>query len=101
MNGDNVAVKGNVKVMRVRFEVNTEECQGDYRPIPWPIPHPYWCSGESDDSYILVAYVESVEQLMEQWPEAKNIDIMESELDHYSFSSRFTAPNWFIEQYNA
>lgn len=83
------------RVMRVRFEVDIEEVKNDYRPIPWPIPHPYWCSGETSDSFILVAYVENQEQLLAQWPEAKNIDIFEQDLDQYTFTTRFIKPDWF------
>lgn len=28
-------------MIRARFEAN----EGDYRPINWPVKHPYWCTG--------------------------------------------------------
>jgi hypothetical protein len=79
-------------MLRVRFTVNAE----DYRPVVWPIKHPYWCSGyHGDDSgAILVAYVDDIEQLKQQWPEAKDIDVME-ETNSYTFTDRFAKPDWF------
>jgi len=82
-------------VMRVRFYVNIEACNGDYRPVVWPIPHPYWCSGESETDFVLVAYVETKEQLMAQWPEAANIEVLEKKSSSYFFSDRFSKPTWF------
>ena len=60
------------KWMRVRFHAN----EGDYRPIKWPPPGPYWCSGEGDDYSIIVAYVRTQKQIKEFWPEASEIDVM-------------------------
>ncbi len=79
------------ELLRVRFHQPTD----DYRPIPWPIPHPYWVSGQRchDDAWTIVAYVDSVDQLREQWPEA--IDIEEPEpCSDYTFTSRFPRPDW-------
>lgn len=81
-------------VMRVRFEVDIEECEEDYRPVSWPIAHPYWCTGESDTSFILVAYVESEEQLLALWPEASSIDIMQENLTEYTYTDRFSKPDY-------
>lgn len=81
-------------VMRVRFFVNIDECKNDYRTLIWPIPHPYWCSGETDNEFVLVAYVESEGQLYSQWPEAKKVEVLEEDLLEYSFSDRFSKPDW-------
>lgn len=78
------------KLLRVRFFVNPE----DYRPVVWPINHPYWCSGSTDGNYILVAYVESEEEIMRLWPDAVQIDIM-SEEEGYTFTDRFPRPDWW------
>lgn len=77
-------------MLKVRFQQPTE----DYRPVLWPIPHPYWRTGSGDDYYIIVAYVDSVEQLKAQWPEAEELDIFEEEADHYVFTARFSKPDW-------
>lgn len=83
-------------MLRVRFEIRED----DYRPVRWPIKHPYWCTGsggscdDDGESYnILVTYVDSEEELYENWPDAENLDIM-SEESEYSFSSRFPRPEW-------
>lgn len=76
-------------MLRVRFKV----LNPDYRPIKWPIPHPYWCTGyDFYDAAILVAYADSVEQILELWPDAENI--ITEEVDAYSFSNRFPKPDW-------
>jgi hypothetical protein len=77
-------------LLRVRLHVNPD----DYRPVVWPIKHPYWCSGSTDDHYIVVAYVESEEEARRLWPEITDIDVME-ETDHYTFTSRFAQPEWW------
>lgn len=78
------------KLLRARFYVNPD----DYRPVVWPISHPYWCSGTTDENSIIVAYVESEEEIMRLWPDAEKIDIM-SEEEGYTFSDRFPRPEWW------
>lgn len=80
-------------MIRARFYVDKEKCEGDYRPLKWVIKYPYWCSGESEDSFVLVAYVDSIEELKELWPEASDIEY--SVEDEVSFSSRFPKPDWY------
>ena len=50
-------------MIRVRFFVDKEKCDGDYRPLRWPIQYPYWCTGESAHHFVLVAYINSIEEL--------------------------------------
>lgn len=45
-------------MIKARFYIKKSDCGNDYRPVKWPIKYPYWCSGESDDSFILVVYAE-------------------------------------------
>jgi hypothetical protein len=75
-------------MLHARFKTSAE----DYRPVKWPIDHPYWCSGHGDGYSILVAYVDSEEQLKELWPEAYDID--SEEVAKYVFTSRFPKPEW-------
>jgi hypothetical protein len=80
-------------MLRVRFKVNGE----DYRPITWPIKHPYWCTGyDSDGMAILVAYVDNKEDVFSLWPDACELDVMEHS-EHCKFSERFPKPDWFEE----
>lgn len=82
-------------MIRARFSVNSN----DYRPVLWPIPHPYWCTGfDHRDRPILVAYSDNVEEIRRFWPDAFHIDVMESGLDEYEFTERFPRPEWFTEE---
>ena len=77
------------KWLRCRFHANLN----DYRPVLWPPPGPYWCSGVGDDYSIVIAYVRSEEQLMEYWPEASEID--SEERDEITYTDRFPKPKWY------
>ena len=63
-----------------------KDCGNDYRPVKWPIKHPYWCTGETDDSFTIVAYADNVEQIKELWPEA--YDIEAEEVQEIVFTTR-------------
>ena len=78
-------------MIRARFKAN----RIDYRPVKWPYPHPYWCSGYGERYSILIAYADNNAQIIEYWPEAKNIDA--EECSEYTFSDRFPKPKWFEE----
>lgn len=76
-------------MIRARFYVADE----DYRPVKWPIKHPYWCSGATDTHSILVAYADNIEEILENWPDAERIEFSEAEA--YEFTDRFPKPTWF------
>lgn len=76
-------------MIRCRFKANPD----DPRPIKWPVEHPYWVTGESFGCSILVAYADSEEQILENWPEAEELD--SEQVEGYTFTSRFPKPNWF------
>lgn len=78
-------------MIRARFHVNPD----DYRPIKWPIPYPYWCSGYGDDYSIVVAFADSEEQILEFWPDAT--EITSEEVAGVTYSSRFPQPSWYGE----
>lgn len=82
-------------MIRARFKANYP----DYRPINWPIKHPYWCSGyDMGGSHsTIVAYADNVEEIQRNWPEAKDIDVMEDGVTEYTFTTRFPKPDWFKE----
>lgn len=89
-------------MLRVRFKIKFVDCDEDYRPVIWPIKYPYWCSGEhnnefddNDEYFILVAYVDSEEELYKQWPEAYDLDI--EEVEKIEFTGRFQKPKWYKE----
>ena len=75
-------------MIRARFKTDVS----DYRPVNWPIKHPYWCTGYTDDHSIVVAYADDEEELLLNWPDAEDIDAQE--VAEYQFSSRFPKPDW-------
>lgn len=77
-------------MLRVRFHANEE----DYRPVKWPVKHPFWCTGYGDGYSIVVAYADTVEEIMENWPEATELDL--EECSGYTFTSRFPKPAWLV-----
>lgn len=85
-------------MIRARFKLhmNVLEDPEDYRPVSWPIKHPYWCTGSGEDSdgdfWTIVAYADSEEEILSLWPEACEIDA--EERDEYTFTSRFPRPDW-------
>lgn len=83
-------------MIRARFYVKFKDCNDDYRPVKWPIKYPYWCTGENSDSFIIVAYAENKEQIMELWPEAFDIQI--EDVKEIVFTTRFPKPKWYKEE---
>jgi hypothetical protein len=55
-------------MIRARFYIKKSDCGNDYRPVKWPIKYPYWCSAESSNSFVLVAYAEDEDSIKELWP---------------------------------
>ena len=78
-------------MIRARFKVYHE----DYRPVNWPIKHPYWCTGYGEDHCIVVAYGDDEAEILRNWPEAADIDA--DEAAEYTFTDRFQKPDWFKE----
>jgi hypothetical protein len=89
-------------MIRARFSVPGE----DGRPLKWPAPGPFWCSGETlthhpetgeftAASQIMIAYARDLAQLLEFWPDAGDIDVEERE--KIVFTSRFSCPSWWPE----
>ncbi|HAR38604.1 MAG TPA: hypothetical protein DCS09_08575 [Porphyromonadaceae bacterium] len=76
-------------MIRARFKAD----EADYRPINWPVKHPYWCTGYGDGYSVVVAYADDEAEIFANWPEATEIDAEES--DKYVFTSRFHKPDWF------
>lgn len=76
-------------MLRVRFKANLE----DYRPVKWPVKHPYWCSGEGGGFSVVISYADDEAYIYENWPEARDLTI--EEFDDYVFTSRFPKPDWF------
>ena len=76
-------------MIRARFKANED----DYRPVNWPVKHPFWCTGYGDGYSVVVAYADDEEEILKNWPDA--IDVEFDEVENYVFSGRFPKPNWF------
>lgn len=79
----------NRKWNRHRFKANAD----DYRPVKFPTPGPYWCSGSGDGYSIVIAYLPIGVAITEFWPEATEID--SEEKDEITYTDRFPRPEWF------
>ena len=79
-------------MIRVRFFTKSE----DYRPIKFPPPGPYWCTGGPIDAHTIVAYFENEAQIKEFWPEAFDIDIHRENCEP-TFTGRFPKPDWWTK----
>lgn len=79
-------------MIRCRFKQPT----WDYRPLEWPIKHPYWCTGTGEDYHIIVAYADDEDEIRRLWPEAEELE--SEEVSGYVFTSRFKRPSWFQEK---
>jgi hypothetical protein len=73
---------------RHRFHANED----DYRPIKFPPPGPYWCTGSGEGFSVVVAYLPDEEKVTDWWPEATNV---ESTTEEIKFSDRFAKPEWW------
>lgn len=76
-------------MIRCRFKANPD----DYRPVSWPVPHPYWCTGFGNGYSIVVAYADNEQQILDLWPEAR--ELHSTEVEGYVFTDRFEKPDWF------
>lgn len=79
---------------RHRFKTTSA---GDPRPVTFPPPGPWWCSGYAgDDSYaIVIAFLPSAVEVTEFWPEAYDDEFTEE--TEIVFSDRFSRPKWWQE----
>ena len=66
----------------------------DYRPLVFNPKFPWWCSGETEDAIVIVAYLPETEDLLEYWDDAFDIDFTEE--NEITFSDRFPKPKYFV-----
>lgn len=67
--------------------------EDDYRPVKFPPPGPYWCSGYGDGYSIVVAYLRPGDDVKEWWPEASAVDT--KDIPEIKFAGRFPKPYWW------
>lgn len=79
-------------MIRARFKVNED----DFRPVVWPIKHPYWCTGYGEGYAVIVAYADDEAEIQRNWPDAK--DINSTPENKYEFTDRFPKPHWFKQE---
>ena len=75
-------------MIRARFKAAE-----DSRPVNWPVEHPFWCTGEGDDCFVMIAYANDELEILQNWPDA--FDIETKQVSEYEFSDRFPKPDWF------
>lgn len=87
--------EGRSTINRYRLYVNNS----DYRPMFYPPPHPWWCSGQTMNEAIIISYAGDETEVKALWPELNSpqykIDSCDKK-DRYSFSSRFQPPDWWM-----
>lgn len=75
--------------VRYRFHANED----DYRPVTFPPPGPYWCTGYGEGHSIVVAYLPDGVPVTDYWPEATKIDAHAR--GEPVFTDRFPKPDWW------
>jgi hypothetical protein len=81
-----------MKWLRYRFKTKSVD---DCRPLIFNPKYPWWISGETEDSVIIIAYLPEGESLNKYWDDAE-IDFIEKD-DKIIFTDRFSKPDWFKE----
>ena len=74
---------------RHRFKTDPE----DSRPVAFPPPGPYWCTGSTGAHAIVVAYLPKGEPLLKWWPDA--VDVETDVREVIQFTDRFVCPAWW------
>lgn len=81
----------------IRYRFNTQE--EDYRPVVFPPPGPWWCTGFNSNGHaVIVAYLPVEVYITDYWPEAEAIDV--EFVDSIVFTCRFSAPDWWDTENN-
>jgi hypothetical protein len=78
-----------------RFRFKTRSYP-DMRPVIFPPPGPWWCSGRaSDDSYaIIIFWCPSKTRITRYWPDAFDIEPDEN-VGPPQWTDRFPKPDWW------
>lgn len=77
---------------RYRFHTRSIE---DYRPLIFNPKYPWWCSGYSGNSAVIVAYLPASEDLLKYWDDAQEIEFTEE--SEITFNERFAKPEYYEE----
>lgn len=77
----------------IRYRFKTYSVQ-DCRPLIFNSNYPYWKSGETEDSCVMIAYLPKGENLLKYWDDAFDVD--EEEREEITFTDRFRQPVWFV-----
>lgn len=88
----------NVQWERVRFLTTSE----DYRPVVFPPPGPWWCSGsgltsDGKDCFIIVAFLPVGVPISSYWPEGQEPEDVRFRyrVADITFTDRFPKPDWW------
>lgn len=80
--------------MWIRYRFITYSIK-DYRPLEYNPKYPWWCSGETDETATIIAWLPKGEDLKKYWDDADNVET--SEHNSIEFTSRFPKPKDFKE----
>lgn len=97
-------VYGNKPLLRVGFKspfpkrhLDNPHYVHDIRPIYWPYYHPFYLTATAEDHYVVMAYVEKLEDVTAAWPEATDIEVFDDHVTVYQYTDRFPEPDWIRE----
>lgn len=76
-------------MIRARFFTKSKD---DPRPVSWPVKHPFWITGETDEHAVIIAYADDEDEIKRLWPEAEDIESVEA--FDYIFTGQFPKPDW-------
>lgn len=76
-------------MLKYRFQTRSID---DYRPLIFNPKYPWWCSGTSEDSATIIAYLPESESLATYWDDAFDVDVRTEEI---TFSDRFPKPDYY------
>jgi hypothetical protein len=101
-------IYGSLPLLRVGFvspvpprHVNNASYVHDSRPIAWPVYHPYWITRMTEEGNVIMAYVESLDDIKTYWPEATDVTVFQEGCTRYGFNANFAAPTWLKEVHAA
>lgn len=77
---------------RHRFKTSFDD---DPRPVTFPPPGPWWCTGHGEGCAVVVCYLPPGVPVTDFWPEAADVETEAT--DEIVFTDRFPRPDWWEE----
>lgn len=77
-----------------RYRLKTKSIE-DYRPLIFNPKYPWWCSGESEDYAVIIAFFPEDENIFKYWDDAFDVEF--TTCKNIEFTDRFQKPKYFVE----